>query len=273
MAKNRFFKKIADSMPGLETKLMQAGMKDNPPTFVKKTFLTAIYLTIGLTIVAGIVLSKTSARVKPAILFSPILAIMMFFYFLKLPDVRVLRVEKDIDGEIVYAGRFLIIELESGIPSYESFKHVAHNYPYIGKHFQNIIQDIDLGTPMDEAINRAIELSPSKNFRRVLWQILNSFNTGADVAKALNSVVEQIVREQKVELNEYGRKLNPLAMFYMILAVVLPSIGITMFVVFVSFIGIELNMTTLLLIAGFMGFVQFLFYNIVKGSRPASQVE
>ncbi len=273
MAVNRVFKKIARGMPGLDTKLMQAGLKDTPANFIKKTIITASYLTVGLVFSVSLVLSKTELGPMPAIISAPFLVIMAFFYFLKFPDVKILRIEKEIDGEIVYAGRFLIIELESGIPAYESFRHVAHNYPTIGKYFQSIIEDIDFGTSMDDAINRAIELTPSKNFRRMLWQILNSMNTGADVAKSLNAVVEQIVREQKVELNEYGRKLNPLAMFYMILAVVLPSIGITMFVVFVSFIGVELNMTSLLLIAGFMGFVQFLFYNIVKGSRPASQLE
>ena len=130
-----------------------------------------------------------------------------------------------------------------------------------------------MGTTIDDALNRAVELTPSNNFRRVLWQIINSMTTGADIATSLNAVMEQIVREQRIELNEYGRKLNPLAMFYMITAVILPSIGITMFVIFVSFLSIKLSLTTLLIIACFMGVVQFLFYTVVKSSRPASQFE
>jgi pilus assembly protein TadC len=97
--------------------------------------------------------------------------------------------------------------------------------------------------------------------------------TGADIATSLNAVIEQIVREQRIELNEYGRKLNPLAMFYMIVAVILPSIGVTMFVILVSFLSIKLTFSTLLMIACLVGFIQFLFYTVVKSSRPASQFE
>jgi pilus assembly protein TadC len=109
--------------------------------------------------------------------------------------------------------------------------------------------------------------------RRVLWQIINSMTTGADVATSLNTAIEQIVREQKIELSEYGRRLNPLAMFYMIVAVILPSIGVTMFVILISFLSIKMSLSMLLMIAGLMGFIQFLFYTVVKSSRPASQFE
>jgi hypothetical protein len=62
-------------------------------------------------------------------------------------------------------------------------------------------------------------------------------------------------------------------MFYMIVAVILPSIGITMFVILVSFLSITLTFPVLLIIAGLMGLVQFMFYTVVKGSRPAGQFE
>ncbi|MBW2967858.1 type II secretion system F family protein, partial [Candidatus Woesearchaeota archaeon] len=197
----------------------------------------------------------------------------LFMYFLKLPSVWIFRVERELDKEIVYAGRFLLIELESGIPIYDAFRQVAVNYPTIGKYFQNIIEDIDLGTAVEDALNNAIEMSPSHNFRRMLWQIINSMTTGANIATSLGSVLEQITREQKVQLTEYGRKLNPLAMFYMIIAVILPSIGVTMFVILISFLSIQLSLSTLLLISAFMGFVQFMFYTVIKSSRPPMQVE
>ncbi|MBU2561144.1 MAG: type II secretion system F family protein [Nanoarchaeota archaeon] len=268
-----FYKKVAKSMPGLSFKLQQAGMPDTAVEFIKKTFFSAFYLTTGIMITVALLLSKIDISVFFAVLLFPVLLFMMFLYFVKLPDMKILRIEREIDREIVYAGRYLIIEMESGISIYDSFKYVANNYPVIGKYFRNIVEDIDLGTTIDDALNRAVELTPSQNFRRVLWQIINSMTTGADVATSLNTVIEQIVREQRIELNEYGRKLNPIAMFYMIVAVILPSIGITMFVILVSFLSIKLTLSTLIMIACMMGFVQFLFYTVVKSSRPSSQFE
>ena len=52
----KIFHKIASSMPGLKTKLLLADMEDEPPEFIKKTFLTALYMSLGLVIVfAGLI--------------------------------------------------------------------------------------------------------------------------------------------------------------------------------------------------------------------------
>jgi len=58
-------------------------------------------------------------------------------------------------------------------------------------------------------------------------------------------------------------------MFYMIIAVILPSIGITMFIVLSTFINLQLDLPILLAISGFLGFLQFMFLAIIKQSRPA----
>jgi hypothetical protein len=152
---------------------MQAGMADTEVEFVRKTVFTAFYITTGVLVSLALLLSKIDVSVVFIIFISPFFFIMMFFYFLKFPDMRIMRIERDINKEIVYAGRFLVIELESGIPIYEAFKHVAKNYPVIGKYFNNIIHDMDMGTTIDVALNKAVELTPSQNFRRVLWQIID----------------------------------------------------------------------------------------------------
>ncbi len=269
----KIFRKIAGKMPALPGKLEQAGMTDSAEDFVKKTFISAFYLNTGIVVFIAFVMSKTEFKMVNLLLIFPILMIMLFFYFLKFPDMQILKREREIDKEIVYAGQHLIIELQSGISLYDSFQHIADNYPNVGKHFRNIVEDIDLGTPIDEALNRAVEMSPSHNLRKILWQIINSITTGVDVASSLEAIIEQVVRDQKIQLNEYGRKLNPLAMFYMIIAVVLPSIGITMFTVLLSFVSVQLSLTILLIIAGFMGFMQFMFYTVVKSARPPGDIE
>ena len=147
--------------------------------------------------------------------------------------------------------------------------NVSKNYEVIGRYFKEITDKIDFGTSMEDALNEAVEFIPSDDFRKVLWQMINSIRTGSDVAKSLYSVMEQITKEQITEVNKYGKKLNPLAMFYMIVAVILPSLGMTMMIILSSFIHFELSLTVLLLLAGFLGFVQFMFIAMVKFSRPA----
>ena len=122
---------------------------------------------------------------------------------------------------------------------------------------------------MEDALTEAVEYIPSDNFRRLLWQILNSIRTGSDISKSLESVLDQIAREQIIEVDKYSKRLNPFAMFYMIIAVILPSLGVTMLVVLSSFIDFELNLTIFLVIAFLLAFVQFMFLSMIKFSRPA----
>ncbi len=267
-----FFKIIASNIPGLVLKLKQAGMGERPEDFVKKIFFSAFYMTTGLLLVLFTLLLKLNLIRGIMILIFPIVFVGTFLYMLKMPDIIILKKEREINREIVFAGKFLIIELESGVPLYNSIVNVSKSYDVIGKHFKEIVDKIDVGTPMEEAITETIEITPSNHFRKLLWQILNSLKTGADISKSLSSVVDQISEEQIIEVREYGRKLNPIAMFYMILAVVMPSIGVIMLIILATFISFKVDLALLLFIAGLIGFMQFMFYSIIKSQRPAVEL-
>ena len=268
-ALNTIFQRVAKAAPMLKMKLKQAGIDDKPEDFIKKTFVSAFYMTTGLVVALFLVLAKFNVLKGIMFVFVPVIFFVMFFYMIRLPDLKISRKEKDISKEIVFAGRFLIVELESGVPLYNAMVNVSKNYEVIGRYFKEITDKIDLGTSMEDALNEAVEFIPSNDFRKILWQIINSIRTGSNVAKSLYSVMEQITKDHITEVNKYGKKLNPLAMFYMIVAVILPSLGMTMLIILSSFIKFELSLTILLALAGFLGFVQFMFISMVKFSRPA----
>jgi len=270
---NVLIKRIARALPGLNTKLKQAGIFDTPEEFVKKTILSAFYLTTGIT--ALVVTVFTQLDVLSSIIyfaFPLFMFFVMFFYMLKVPDVKILRKGREISREIVFAGRFMIIELESGVSLYDAMVNVSKNYEVIGEYFKEIIDKVSMGTTMEDAINETIETTPSSDLTKVLWQILNSLRTGADISSSLSNILDQIVREQIIDVKEYGRKLNPLAMFYMMVAIIVPSLGITMLIVLTTFISVKLDLAALLAIALSLGFIQYMFFSIIKSSRPAVEI-
>ena len=266
---NTLFQRVAKISPMLRVKLKEAGIDDKPEDFIKKTFISAFYMTTGLVVVFFFLLAKYIALNGIIIFFIPVIFIVMFSYMIKLPDLKIFKKEKEINKEIMFAGRFIIIELESGVPLYNAMVNVSKNFQIVGKYFKEITDKVDLGTGMDDALNEAVEFIPSNDLRKVLYQIINSIRTGSNISKSLYSVMEQITRDQINEVNKYGKKLNPLAMFYMIVAVILPSLGMTMVIVLSSFIKFQLSLTILLVLAGFLGFIQFIFISVVKSSRPA----
>ncbi len=264
-----FFQIVARSLPDLKHKLKRAGMSYKQDEFIKRTFLSSFYLTTGLAFSIAMILAKFNVLKSIMLVFVPVIFIILFSYMMKVPDVRISGKERSITKEIVFAGRHLVIELESGIPLYNAMINVSKNYEVIGSYFREIIEKVNLGMSMEDALTEAVEFIPSNDFRRLLWQVLNSIRTGSDVSKSLTAVLEQITREQTIEVNRYSKKLNPFAMFYMIIAVILPSLGITMLVVLSSFLDFKLSLTVFMVIAFFLGFVQFLFLSLIKFSRPA----
>lgn len=262
------FKRIASSFPGLGAKLVQAGIFKKPEDFVKASFTIAFYLTTALTLAIGGIISRFQLGAGVIFLF-PILFVLTFFYLMKQPDILILKKQREIDSEIVYAARFLVIELQSGVPIYDAMVSVSKSYPVIGKYFREILNSIDIGTPIENALNETIELTPSQNFRKFLWQIFNSLKTGADLAVALSTTTDQIAEEQVITVKEYGRKLNPIIMFYMVIAVIFPSIGVIMLIIFSTFFGIKIGMIVLILIAAFVALFQLIFVSVIREQRPA----
>ena len=125
------------------------------------------------------------------LVFPPILFVVLFVYLLRLPDVKISKKAKDINKEVVFAGRYIVIEIVSGVPLYNAMHNASRNYETIGKYFREITNKVDLGTSMEDALNEAVEDMPSKDFRRILWQILNSLRTGSDISKSLSSVLRR----------------------------------------------------------------------------------
>jgi len=243
-------------------------MEETPEQFVKKTMLSSFYLTTGIMLLIGAIIIKAKTFIYLLLLLTPAVFITFFFYFIKLPDARIMRHRREINQEIIYAGRFLVVELKSGVLLYDALKNVSKSFKSIGKYFDEITASVDMGTDLEDALVEAIDYTPSEDLRRILWQVLNALNTGADVAQSISAVVDQITKRQAIEMNQYAKTLNPIAMFYMLIAVILPSLGIALLVVLSSFFPIQLDATILVLLALTLGLMQLSFIAIIKSTRP-----
>lgn len=259
----KLYKLLARTQPTLGMKLQQAGMIDTVDDYVQKTLRNSLTLSIALGLIAFMLVQKFVVFV-----FALILLPVLYMYFIKYVDLKIDKIRKQIDQEIIYAGRFIIIEIESGVPLYTAIQNVEKNYEYVGKYFGDIVNKVYLGTSIEDAINETMINTPSNNLRKVLWQMMNSMKTGSDIGPSLNSVITQIMKEQQISVQEYGKKLNPLAMFYMMIAIILPSLGVTMLVILATFLGMKIGLTALLAIAAFLGFTQFMFLSMIRSSRP-----
>ena len=267
MVKIELIKWITHKFPGLSLNLRKANLLYTAEEFIRRTLISALYMSLGILMILFFLTAKTGYFVYALVSF-PFFFFVLFLYFLQIPIVKLNRISRDINKEIVFAGRFLIVELESGVTLYDAMKNVSKSYQFSGAYFREIVNKISIGTSVEVAISETINYCPSDSLIKILWQISNSLNTGSELVRPLRNVVETLVREQQIMVNDYAKKLNPLAMFYMMIAVIMPSLGVTLFTIIAIFAGLKLNLVVLLTIAFLNGFIQFMFVAMVNSIRP-----
>jgi flagellar protein FlaJ len=260
-------KRITKLFPLLPENLKKANLAYSPEVFVRRTMISAMYMSLGMLMILFFLTAK-AGYFSYALLFFPVVYISMFLYFLHLPDVKISKINKEINKEIVFAGRFLVVEIESGVTLYDAMRNLSANYPYVGAYFREIVNKINIGTPIESAVTETLEVCPSESLMKILWQVSNSLKTGSNLTEPLKNVIETLIKEQQIMVNEYAKKLNPLAMFYMLIAIIIPSLGVTMITIVSIFAGLKLNLTVMLGLALMNAFMQFMFVAMINSIRP-----
>ena len=263
-----FFKELASKEPTLKRRLIIAHIDKTPEEYLKERFVSATVLAVGFGV--GIFFLALAFEWN---LFGVLAVFLLAWYFLfqvikRQVDIVIRKRAKEIDKEVLFAGRFLLVKLNAGTPLINAIVEASKSYGVASIYFQEIVRDIELGTPLEQAMEKASRYSPSENFRRIIFQISNALKIGVDVTQFLESTLDGIAEEQLIEIKRYGKKLSGLTMFYMLLAIVVPSLGITLFITVVSFLNITLTLGLFMVILLFLIFVEFLFISIFKSSRP-----
>jgi len=267
-----FFKELADKDKELKRKLIMAKITLTPEKYIKKQFSNSLILGLMLLLTSFFFFSGLEMSGTKVLLYSlgtGIITYFTLFYILKHQvDVKIRKLEKDIDREVLFAGRFLLVKLNSGTPLITALSQAAHSYGVASHYFEEIVRDIDVGTPLEQALDNARRYSPSKKFRRILSQIADALKIGVDVTQFLESILDEIAESQLIEIKKYGKKLNGMTMFYMLLSIILPSLGITLMITVISLINVKLNSSFFFLLAFFLLIIEFFFISIFRSIRP-----
>ena len=268
MFKIAFVNRVASFFPGLKRDLRMAHVHYSPVEYVGKNLKTTIVLAPLFTVLFFFVLKKAQLPlflIVPAFL---ILFISIFQFSIISIKSKIKKREKEIDMEVLFVGRYMLVKLYSGRPLLNALIETAGSRGITPKYIKEIVNDIDTGSTIEEALTNAMVYSPSEKLRKIMFHINNALQLGIDVTKPLESVLEQITKEEELEIKKYGKKLNTLVIFYMLVAVIVPSLGTAMFIVISSFINLPVDFTVLLVLVFFIVVLQFIFITLFRSIRP-----
>ncbi len=266
-----FAEVLLPRFPQLKKKLKYAGMEKTPVKFLETVVKSTVLLSFALILLSAIFLYYMDLSLLIEIPVAILIVLIVFNYFMLYPHARAVKRKKELDYEIVFAGRHIVIALKSGMPLFDTFVGTSSGYGEVSVEFKKIVDKIILGVPTTQAIREVAQDNPSKYFVRFTMQVANSVASGADVGGSLEAVLDQISKEQMIKLREYSQKLTPFVMFYMLFGIIVPSIGVVFATALLSVIRPgSFGFTSAILIPVFflIAILQFLFLGLIENSRP-----
>jgi pilus assembly protein TadC len=258
--------------PHLKRDLIAAKMRILPYDFISRVLRSAFMYAI----LSAIFIAMPTFREGWWIGLPIVVFFFVFFFFyttqMQLPRAKMFKRIKAIDNDILFTGRYLLIKLSAGKPLLNALDDTARSPGAASAHIKEIVDEINFGTPIEEALRVAAETSPSKYMRKILFQIHSAIRVGIDVTSNLQSVLDEIENEQALEIEKYAKKLNTVALFYMIAAVVIPSLGLTIAMVVLALISFPVNAFIYGVMIVFIIIINIIFIMVFRGIRPAVNV-
>jgi pilus assembly protein TadC len=215
-------------------------------------------------------------KIERALIISLGLAILfsgfIFFSRINYPKVYVARKQKNIEKNLIPALEDMLVQLNSGVPLFDILVNISSSdYSSLSQEFEKAVRKINAGIPEIEVLDELGKRNNSLFFRRALWQISNGMRAGSDTSIVIESTVKSLNEEQLIQIQNYGNKLNPAIMFYMLSSVILPALAVTFLTIISSLINLPKTITQGLFIAFFVLImvVQFSFLGVIKSIRPS----
>jgi len=201
-----------------------------------------------------------------------VFALFVFFSRSIYPKVYYTRKEREIEGNLLSALEDILVQLNAGVPLFSVLVNISSSdYGALSTEFKKIVKKINAGYSQIEVFEDAGENNPSLYFRRTLWQISNGLRAGSDLAIVISDSIRSLNEEQLIQIQNYGNKLNPLVMFYMIISVILPALSITFLTIISSLVNLSGTITKLLFLGMFffVMLAQIMFLGVIKSARPS----
>ncbi|MBT3691557.1 type II secretion system F family protein [Candidatus Woesearchaeota archaeon] len=264
-------KRIEGKFPNLNLNLEQIDYKISAKEYISMSITSVVILflfLVGLSIPFSL---KYGTNPLLSIFIISIISLFIFAQQILYPKLKANKRIKDIERNIIPALQNMVVQLNSGVPLFNVIAIVADSdYGGVSNQFRIAIRKMNAGQPQISVLEEIAKNNPSLHFRRVIWQIINGMKTGSNMADVIKISIGNLSEEQLIQIQRYGSQLNPLAMFYMIVAVIIPALGTTLIMVMSSFMGLSVNATKLIFwgLLAVVFFFQLMFIGMLKSRRP-----
>ncbi len=272
-------KRLSKHFRGVSTDLVQAripfGVEEYLAMCLYATFLFILFMGSLLFLFLFGIKSKVSMDFSPLLVTLAVMAGISFFVFLQqlnYPKLMKSRRIRSMERNLLFGLRNILIQVNAGVPFFNVMVSIANgNYGELSNEFGKAVKEISSGKNQADALKDLTENNPSPFIRRAMWQLVNGMKSGSDISDVLKEVIHTISEEQFIQIGEYGSQLNPIALFYMLMTVIVPSLSVTFLIILSAFLGFSETMVKYLFWGLYSAvlFAQFFFLGIISSKRPS----
>ncbi len=260
---------LSKFFPSLKLELFQAGFEATPRLYCSAVAISALFNTfIIFAIIEFLSFAARNPMHELAAGAAAVMGLFSFFSALFYPRVIAGRRVRSLDMNLIPALRQILIELRSGVTLFQAMSSITTGYGEVSKEFARIVERIDLGVAETIALSEASKRNPSPNFRRVLWQVSNAITAGSDVTSELEATIKDLTKEKMDDIRRYGQELNPWTMAYMMCTGVIPSLGLSIAIILLSFMNVGFPKIILPGVIAAIILFNLFFMNFIRSRRP-----
>ncbi len=263
-------------VPDIDNSLIEAGISIPAVDYIAAgIFVVLLLMMVLLGMVSLLVLVAirkgllTFNLLEILVLMVTLVPVIYLVYFINYPKLQATRRRSKLDETVVFAIREIMIKVGSGVPIFNALLDVSNSdYGLVSEEFKIAVEEIQSGIPQEVALQNLSKRVPSQSLRRAVDILVNAIKSGSDVHGTLILINDMLIKKQQSDMKTYAAELTPMSMAYMLVSVVLPSLGMSVFLILGS-IGHFNTIYILYIVPPFLLVFQIFFMGMVSNRRPA----
>ncbi|MBI2005345.1 MAG: type II secretion system F family protein [Candidatus Aenigmarchaeota archaeon] len=276
----RFSDDLAVFFPDLIDTLKKAGMKTSNKEYISAGVLTSSIFFLAeiplLSFIFGIFFQGVILSLITAITISGLLTVVVFFLFTKYPNTIVADRSKKIDTFLPFASLFLSTIAGTKLPLNQVFKMFAENSKYgeVTQQIKMMNNDMKVfGLDAHTALQRAIDRTPSKKMKEMLYGLLSTSISGGDVAIYLREKAQTQMEDYRRAIAQFSKKIAIFIELYLTAIVLGAIFFVVLTSIFSGISGVGGNIILLqsIVIFVFLPLLSTIFILLVKISSPTGE--
>lgn len=264
-----FIRGIVRKNPHLKLKLKKAGSKQTAFQYVYQSVSMTIFSVLALAII--IFLATKSNFFAMLLGFGGLIVLtpLVYGFWFSYVDVQIRKSGRELDSDLLFVSEYFLVSLESGLPLGNAIQNLSRLDRPGGRFFKKVYTEFNTGKDLEQALEESTDFCPSESMKILLKRLKDSLSIGIDLNQVLNNFVKDASEKKILDIKAFSKKLNPTIMMYLLLGIVLPSLGVTFFILAAAILEMTPELLKIILFFIFLimfGF-QYISYSIFKFSK------